>query len=89
MGIETLARADHVVPPAGISSFLILAGGMGIAGERMQDQDRIALGVVQCAVGLVRDVHGCERGATVEGNRIKLDNLGLGDHSTGTAGLSR
>src|SRR5687768_18483545 len=47
----------------------------------MKNENRVRLGRVQLAVGLVGNVNGGEGHAAVEGKRIKADRLGVNDHN--------
>ena len=42
VGVERLARADQVVPPAGAGRVAVMARGMRVAGQRVADEDRVA-----------------------------------------------
>ncbi len=54
VGVEDFARADHVVPPAGLAVLRGMAPGrVGIAGPGVGDQDGIVLGCVELAVGFI------------------------------------
>ena len=80
VGVERLARPDHVVPPARLAGFRTDAGGMRIAGKRVQDQDGIALLRVQRAIRLVGHLHRRQRGAAIQGNGVEPDDMGLNNH---------
>ena len=80
VGVERLAGADHVVPPARLAGFVTDAGRVRVAGEGVQDQDGVALARVQLAVGFVGYFDRRERGAAIEGNRVKADDMGLDNH---------
>jgi hypothetical protein len=59
VGIERLARADHVVPPADIARIAFgLPGDMMRGIEGVTDQHRIGAIGIGRAVGLVHDVIG-------------------------------
>ena len=79
VGVEGFAGADHVVPPAGLA-FVADAGGVRVAGEGVQDQDRVRFGGVQFAVGFVGDVDGREGDAVIERDRRESGELGFHDH---------
>ena len=85
VGVEGLAGADHVVPPAGLAGFGADAGGVGVAGEGVQHQDGVGLGGVQLAVGLVGHLHRRERGAVVQRDGVEPNSIGLNDHFVGVS----
>ena len=57
------------------------AGGVRVAGKRVQDQDGVGLGGVQRAVGLVGHLDRRQRGAAIEGDGIEPYGVGLDDHA--------
>ena len=80
VGVEGLAGADHVVPPAGLAVFVADAGGVRVARKGVQHQDGVGLGRVQLAVGLVGDLHRRNHDAAVEGQGIETGTLRFDDH---------
>ena len=53
IGIKRFAWPDHGGPPAGLAVLTMDAGGMGITGEGMQDQNGVAVVGVQFAIGFI------------------------------------
>ena len=47
VGVEALARADHRLPPARLVFARVVAGGVGVAGQGVQDEDGVGALVVQ------------------------------------------
>jgi hypothetical protein len=80
VGVERLARPDHVVPPARLAGLRTDPGGMRVAGKRVQDQDGVALLRVQCAIRFVGNLDRRQRGAAIQGNRVEPDDMGLHNH---------
>ncbi len=69
VGVERPARADDVVPPAAAVGIAVIAGGVGVAGERVAHEDRVGALGVERPVGLVRHLDRGERRAGVERQR--------------------
>ncbi len=80
VGVERLAGADHVVPPAGLAGFVADAGGVRVARESVQHQDGVGFGGVQFAISFVGDFDWRQRGAAIERDGIEPDSIGLNDH---------
>jgi hypothetical protein len=51
-----------------------------VAGEGVQDQDRVGSGRIQFAVGFVGYVNRSKRDAAIEQQRIETNDLGLNNH---------
>jgi hypothetical protein len=66
LGIERLAGADHLLPPAGPPGDRILADQELVPGQRMAGQDGIGACRVQLAIGLKGDGEGAEVDAAVQ-----------------------
>ena len=77
VGVQRLARADHVVPPADVLRLgRIVAGDVVRSVERVAHQHRIRLGRVQRAVGFVHQVVGVQhRAAPACERRIEVHGL--------------
>jgi hypothetical protein len=56
VGVDRLARTDHVLPPAGLAGHRLDLGDVLIPGQRMADQHGVAALGIQRAVGPVGDV---------------------------------
>ncbi len=81
-GVEPLPRAYHVVPPARLGIFLVVAaGGMGIARQRMAEQNGIGPIGIEGPVRLVGDGDGPNLLAAIQpqlvGRLKKLHVFGL------------
>jgi len=73
VGVERLAGADAVVPPAGVGVVGgVAAGGVGAAAEGVEDEDGVAAVSVQTAVGLVGQRHRPQRRAALQLERFVL-----------------
>ena len=70
VGVERLARADQVVPPAAAVGVAVVAGGVRVAGQRVADEDGVGAVGVERAVRLVGDLHRSQRRAGVEHERV-------------------
>ena len=55
VGIDGLARADEVVPPAGLAGDRVRVRDILVARQRMADQDGVRFVGVEFAIGLVGD----------------------------------
>jgi hypothetical protein len=64
--VEGLARADDLVPPAGLSGHRMARGGVLVAGQGVADEDGVGPVRVQPAVGLVGDLEVMQHRAGVE-----------------------
>ena len=53
LGIEGLSRPDHLIPPAGFVTPLVVSRCMGVARKRVKDQDGVRPLRVQHSVRLV------------------------------------
>lgn len=76
-GVDGLAGADHIVPPAG--GFIVrvmAAGNMMVARQRMTDQDGVAGVGVQLAIGFKHQLIVLKRGAAGQGQR-RVEEGGL------------
>ena len=69
VGIKRLAGADHEIPPTG-AAILVDAGDVGIAAERMEDENRVGLFGVERAPRLVGEGVGRNRAAAIKGERL-------------------
>ncbi len=76
VGVESEARADHEIPPAG-AAILVFAGDVGIAAERVEDEDGVGFVGVEGAPGLVGDGVGRKGLSAVEGQG-RVDGVGRG-----------
>jgi hypothetical protein len=72
LGIERLAGADHLIPPAGPARDRMLADQELIAGQRMADHDGVGAGGIQPPIGLIGDGEGAEIDAAIERHRPLL-----------------
>jgi hypothetical protein len=71
VGVERLAGADQVVPPADIGFFLFVKASHMMRGvERVAHQHRVGLRRVQRAVGLVGDLECGQLGAAAQAKRL-------------------
>ena len=71
LGVERLARAHHVVPPADVVLVaLVVAGDVMRRVQRMADEHRVAAVGIQRAVGLVRELERIERAPAGERQRL-------------------
>src|SRR5665213_921068 len=77
--IESLARTDHVVPPARFA-FMIDAGGMRIPRECVRDQDRVRPCRVQFAISFIGNFHGRKRRAGIERDTLEPGALAFNNH---------
>ena len=67
VGVERLAGADGFVPPAGLRVARgVLPGDVRVAGQRVENQDRVALVRVELAVGFVGERDRPERRAALQ-----------------------
>ena len=72
VGVERLAGADHVVPPADVPGVVGVVPGDVMRGvQRVADQHRIRARRVQAPVGLEDEVVGVERGAAFHAERLR------------------
>ena len=67
--IDRLVRPDHPVPPARLARFGVRAGGVLIAGQRVEQQDRVVLARGQRAIRLLGDFDIVERLPAIERER--------------------
>ena len=72
VGVERLARADQVVPPAAAVRVAVVAGGVRVARQRVADEDAVGRARVELAVGLVGDLDGVQLLAGFEHERVAL-----------------
>ena len=57
--IDSFARSDELVPPAGfLVIFSVPAGSVGVGGQRRTNPHGVITGGVQCAIGLVTEGEG-------------------------------
>ena len=76
--VEGFARADHDIPPAGLAFVgMIEAGGVGVAGKRMKNQNGVVFGRAQFTIGLVGQSDGAETSPALEEHF--LGRLGEGE----------
>ena len=90
-GINRLAGADAVIPPAGFAGIVlvVVAGDVMIARQRVADQHGVAAVGVQRAVGFVNQFIVRQRPTAVQRQRfIKTGGLGR-DQTDGIGGKSR
>ncbi len=66
LGIERLARAHHLFPPAGLAGDGMLAGQELVAGQRMAGEDGVGTRGVQLAIGLIGDGERAEIDAAIQ-----------------------
>ena len=64
-----MARPDHEVPPAR-AAVLMFTGDVGIAAQRVEDQDRVRFLVVERAPRLIGDLMRRQRAPAVERERL-------------------
>ena len=69
VGVDRLAGADHGLPPAVLAGDRIAIGDMLIAGQGVADEDRVGLGGVERAIGLIGDAQRREVDAGVHRQR--------------------
>ena len=86
VGVDGLARTDHIVPPARVFVVgVVAAGNVVVAGERVADQYRIAFVGIQAAVGFHHQIEARQRAAVlqgkrlVKGNQLRADDGGAGN----------
>ena len=73
VGIERLARADAVVPPARLGPVRgVMPGRVGVAAQRMRNQDGVRAFGVEPAVGFVRERDRPQAGAAVQREGFRL-----------------
>ncbi len=72
VGVERLARADQVVPPAAAVRVAVVAGGVRIARQRVAHEDAVGRARVELAVGLVGDLDVVQLLAGFEHERVAL-----------------
>ena len=70
VGVDRLARADHVRPPARLAGHRVAARDVLVAGQRVADEDGVGLVGVQRAVGLVGDLEVVEPVPGIEQERL-------------------
>ena len=77
VGIDGLARADHVVPPAFALGLALVAAGYMVGGiERMTDHDGVALVGIELAIGLEGKIVIGDGTTALQGQRlIKMHEL--------------
>ena len=80
VGVERLARTDHVVPPARLAGLVADAGRVRIARESVRDQDGVRAVGIQMAVGLVRDLNRGKGGPAFERDTVETGALGFNNH---------
>ena len=78
VGVDRLAGADHGFPPARLAGDRVRAGDVLVAGQRVEDQDRVGAVGVKLAVGLIGDRHGGEHLAAVEWQRLAAGKCTIG-----------
>jgi hypothetical protein len=84
LGIQRLARADQVVPPAcAVRPPGVLPGNVVAGVERVAHEYRVAAVSVQGAVGLVDEVVACEHGAALQRQGLAETHLLRGDQTKG------
>jgi hypothetical protein len=89
VGIERLARTDHVVPPTDVCRIVgVVARDVMRRVQRMAYQHRIAALVVQRPIGFVRKIVLSERAAAGERQR-RVDMHDLRTRDTDTVGVKR
>ena len=66
VGVDRLARAHHGGPPARLAGDGMVGGHELVAGQGMADQDGIAFGGVERAIGHIGDGEGRELAAAVQ-----------------------
>src|ERR1039458_8840963 len=65
--VEGLARANHNIPPAGIPFMRVIeAGGVGVAGKSVKNQNGIVFGRTQLPIGLVSQSNGPEASSALK-----------------------
>jgi len=88
VGVEQLARPDGFIPPARLLVRIVRvrAGGVGVAGEGVADQDGVGAVGVERPVGLVGQGEGGQRLAAAQPQRnVKVRELALHPpHRSGT-----
>ncbi len=74
--VHRLARADQVVPPAGLAvGRRVAAGTMVVAAERVADEHGVVAGGVEPAVSLVAQREAGECLPALEGERLRADEI--------------
>jgi len=90
VGVERLARAHHVVPPADVALVAFVPAGDVMRGvERVADEHRVARVGVQRAVGLVGELEPRQRAAAGERERLVETLTALDDRPDGAAARRR
>ena len=85
-GVHGLARADQVVPPAGLAVLgRVHPGAVVVAAERMADEDGVVARGVELTVRLVAQGEAGEHLAALEGERLRADKVPRRDEA-GLAG---
>ncbi|MCY1528399.1 hypothetical protein D9M68_635020 [compost metagenome] len=85
VGVDRLAGADHVVPPAHVGGIVGRLPGHVVRGiQRMADQDGIAALRVERAVGFHRELVGGQRLAAGQRQRLIESDEGGSDETDGT-----
>ncbi len=69
VGVDRLAGAHHGGPPAGLAGDGMVAGHELVAGQGMADQDGVALGGIERAIGHVGDREGRQVAAAIQPQR--------------------
>ena len=89
LGVERLARPDHVVPPADVVGVVgVVAGDVVRRVQRVADQDGVGAVVVQLAIGLVGEFVVVERPAAGQLQR-PVEIRGVGHDRTHRARQAR